>query len=99
MVFFSIIINLTFCITPHDILDITNSVLQNEVPFTADRFGSLDWLNSHPNIMATMTLKDDKNEGLFKLCADGLADTEYCVFSNGNIILTVFQDKGFHYIL
>ena len=48
-------------ITQVDVLGTTQQTIGTTASFTADIwFGSLEWMNSHPNALVTMTLKKTK---------------------------------------
>jgi hypothetical protein len=81
-------------ITQVDILDAAHQTIGPTASFTADRwFGSLEWMNSHPNMLTTMALKKNQNELLFQLFGHDLRKGKYRVFSNGNIQICVWASE------
>jgi hypothetical protein len=70
-------------------------VLPSGVSLTADNwFGLIPWMEFHTKYPLTMSIPDTELNGLLDLFASDLKKGEYRTFSNGKILLTVFQDEG-----
>ena len=56
-------------------------------------FTSLGWLKSHPDTNSVFAISKARHESLFDLCAYKLDFNEYRVFSNGNILVSIWFDN------
>ena len=69
-------------------------VLPKNTSLTCDSwFGVKSWLEYHVSLSITTAMSDNQGGGLWQLFGHQLKLNEYCSFTNGKIIITLFQDK------